>query len=164
MYGGVDLCDGAAIAQVKGGVGMDKQAAGGEGHSGELRKPCKVLAGQLSQVFAVAAIVFPAGDKAATQTGRTPAKAVCGQHHQFVVAQQAGYLPTGLLRLGLEAHNQVEDRNAVRAAIDEVADKPEDCAPAGPGVVLIDQVCIAQQLDEFFHLPVDIADDRSWWC
>jgi hypothetical protein len=75
-----------------------------------------------------------------------------------VVAQQAVHLPAGFLGLPVQLHHEVDHADAVRPAIDEVAEEPQSCLATGPIRILVDQACSTQRALELGAVPVHVPD------
>ena len=72
-------------------------------------------------------------------------EAMGGQQEGVVVADQGQDGPAALGSLALQAHDQIDDGDAVWAAIDQVAHEPERAVGAGPGVIRGDEPRRAEQ-------------------
>src|SRR2546427_12894971 len=76
-----------------------------------------------------------------------------------MVAKQRLHTSPGGGGFLLQTHDQVKHRDAVRSTINKIPHKPERGITPAPRVRHSDQFRILQQLDEFFQLTVNIAND-----
>ena len=76
-----------------------------------------------------------------------------------MIAQQRRDLASGCSGLRLQAHNEIDDLNAIGSAIDEIAQKPERRRATNPGMLMIDQVCVLEQVEQPFELAMNITND-----
>jgi hypothetical protein len=74
---------------------------------------------------------------------------------EVVVPEQAPNRP-----LAFESHDELDDSDPVRPAVDEIAEQPQARVPPRPAQVSIDKFCVAQQIDKGVEAAVDIADDE----
>jgi hypothetical protein len=65
--------------------------------------------------------------------------------------------------VGLQAHHKVDRLDPTRAAIEEIANEPQQRRAAGPVQTLVHQPHPAQQLGHLLVLPMNIADNVDRW-
>ena len=124
---------------------MDEEVVAHARHGGEGGQPALVLGVRPRRSPAMP----PFSSHSATKVppgplpGRDPKR--WGQQEGVVVADQGQDGPTALGSLALQAHDQIDDGDAVRAAIDQVAHEPERAVGAGPGVIRGDKPRRAEQ-------------------
>jgi hypothetical protein len=75
-----------------------------------------------------------------------------------VVAEQGLHLAAGVRSLFGQPHDQVDDADAVRTAVDEVTQEPQVGVAAGPGRLLVDQSGVGERGEQLVEVPVHVAD------
>lgn len=76
-----------------------------------------------------------------------------------MVAEEGVDLPAGSGGLLLQPHDEVDDAHAIRAMVDEVANKPERMPPAAPVLIVVYQTRILEKIDEPGQMPMYIPDN-----
>ena len=86
-------------------------------------------------------------------------EAVSGEQECLMVAQQGPHLAAGGRCLGGQPSNVVDDADAVRAAIDVVAEEPQPRLAARPAVRVVHQAGLAQRPAQLVAMAVNVGDD-----
>ncbi len=162
MHGVVDVGDGLAVLQVRGGVGVQQQVAVLQRDGGESGEPADVVRLQAVQVVLLAAVEPPGGEEGGGAGGgldRLVAVPGGAEEEQFVIAHQGAAVAACGGGLGGELHDQVDDADAVGAAVGEVAEEPDPGAAGRPVAVGVDQALVVQFGAQLFQVAVHVADD-----
>ena len=155
---GVDLVEAVAVAEVGGRVGVDEEpvALARDRGAGEHPSTCSGVSPRMSAL--VTAVHPPhVAERRPREGGVAVAEAVGGEQERLVVAEEAA---DGAVALALETADEVDRAEAVGAAVDEIADEPEDGVGAGPPLRGVDQAAPTEERRERVAMAVDVAHDE----
>src|SRR5947199_6941428 len=122
---GIHAIDCVSALDVKGRIGMHQEIITNQRHGRQLSHPVEMLLMQSCQVFAIAAVLLPLGQKITAQPCRTSAKTISCKHHHFVITEQRPYTTPNSGGLVLQTHHQIEHSDTVGTTIHKVAYKPQ---------------------------------------
>jgi hypothetical protein len=142
----VDFFDRATILWIERGIGVDQQVVADAQHGWQALQPRLVSWLDSVEITQQAPEAMPVPMEGVLRiVPQRVTEASGGEQLDLMVAEQHVDLPSAVNRLALQIHQQVQNANAVLAAIDHVAEDHQDAVAAGPAIAGIDQRRVLQE-------------------
>jgi hypothetical protein len=89
------------------------------------------------------------------------AEALGAEQQQLVVAHEGLAVAAGRGGLGGQAHHEVDDADAVRAAVGEVAEEPQPGGARAPVAGRVDEALLLERRHQLVEIAVDVTHDEQ---